>query len=508
MSGVNARAYSVQRFRLALLQFVGGRVAQAVARALLVLILVRILEIRDFGAYMLIVGAAEMLLQVGSLGILPVAQRYLPQLLTTLSPARLYAFVSVLAVAQAAVLAGFAWLLWTWWPVLAPLFGMDAAQAEATRFAAWLFLVIPAFRFSTEMLEAMLGQGATARAVMVFARVAAVLVLIAVKPAVTLTDVLLIDLIAIGACTLFIWWNVRRLLASLHNPQAVGRLPIREMLRFAGHMALVGPMSATASPGAIRLVLASGLGLAASGLYAFLQSLERLVSRYLPATLLKNLIRPVLISRYSAQGDNAVLKAGTGLLLKSNLMAVIAGLVFIAVCGDQLVLVMSGGKFPGAGITLLLLYVNMIATSQRGVQEMVMQITGHAKMLWITSLVYPIALLLVWLLADYGLNVAVLIVIAGSLAANGLAARVLQQRTNWFRVDWRGMSAIIVPGLVAASAGIALTGWARPFIAASLAVLVFVLLVRIGRPFSTVEIGTVERVVGQRAGRVLRGFAV
>jgi len=112
------------------------------------------------------------------------------------------------------------------------------------------------------------------------------------------------------------------------------------------------------------------------------------------------------------------------------------------------------------------------------------------------------------LLADYGLNVAVLIVIAGSLAANGLAARVLQQRTNWFRVDWRGMSAIIVPGLVAASAGIALTGWARPFIAASLAVLVFVLLVRIGRPFSTVEIGTVERVVGQRAGRVLRGFAV
>ena len=138
-------------------------------------------------------------------------------------------------------------------------------------------------------------------------------------------------------------------------------------------------MSGTANPGAIRLALANGLGVAQSGLFAFLQSLERLVSRYLPATLVRNLIRPILISRTIGQGSTDLLKAGTGLLLKSNMLTVVGGIVVISVCGDQLVLIMSGHKFRGAGLTLLLLYVNMIATSQRGVQEMVMQITGHTR---------------------------------------------------------------------------------------------------------------------------------
>ena len=86
--------YSVHRFRKALLQFVGGRLGQLAARAVLVLALVRILPIADYGAYMLIVGTAELLLQVGSCGILPLAQRYLPQMLTTLPLAKLYSFVS------------------------------------------------------------------------------------------------------------------------------------------------------------------------------------------------------------------------------------------------------------------------------------------------------------------------------------------------------------------------------------------------------------------------------
>ncbi len=504
---MDSEAYSVHRLRKALLQFGGGRLAQAAARAVLVLALVRILPIADFGAYMLIVGTAELLLQVGSFGILPVTQRYLPQMVPTLPIRKLRRFVSGLVVAQLLVLTVIAALLAHFWGSLTPMFGMTPGQTEATRFAAWLFLVIPAFRFGTELLEAMLAQGQTARALMVFARAAAVMALVVVKPQVTLVDVLLIDMVVTAFCVVLIWVNVRHTLTSLHSPAASGTLPVREMLRFAGQMALVGPMSAASNPGAVRLVLANGLGLAESGLYAFLQSLERLVSRYLPATLLKNLIRPVLISRFVGKGNSEVLQNGTGLLLKSNLLAVIGGLVVIAVCGDQIVRIMSGGKFHDAGLTLLLLYVNMIATSQRGVQEMVMQITGHTRVLWITSLVSPLALLLVWVFADYGLNVAVLIVTAGSMSANWLAAQALQSRTKWFRVDWRGMAAIFVPGLAAAVIGIVLTGWTRPVTAGAVALALFVTFVRIGRPFNAGEIGAVERVVGRRMGRLLRGFA-
>jgi len=243
-------------------------------------------------------------------------------------------------------------------------------------------------------------------------------------------------------------------------------------------------------------------------LFAFLQSLERLVSRYLPATLVRNLIRPILISRAIGQGSTDLLKSGTGLLLKSNMLTVVAGLVVIAVCGDQLVYIMSGHKFTGAGLTLLLLYVNMIAASQRGVQEMVMQITGHTRALWITTVVSPVALFMVWMFARKGLNVAVLIVTAGSMTANWLASWVLQARTDWFRVDWRGMVAIFIPGIAAGAVGIALSKWINPLVAGALAPLFFILFLRVGRPFNAGEIRTIERAIGKRAAGVLRGFAV
>ena len=362
---------------------------------------------------------------------------------------------------------------------------MSQEQIDRTHLAVGLFLVIPAFRFSVELLEAMLAPGQAARALMVFSRAAAVLVMIAILPRVGLTEVLLVDMVVTGLCVVLMWFGIKRNLLALHSPGANGDLPLREMARFAGHMALVGPMSATASPGAVRLVLANTLGLAESGLFAFLQSLERLVSRYLPATLLRNLVRPVLISRFVGQGSSDLLQAGTGLLLKSNMLAVIGGLVVIAVCGDQIVMILSGGKFPNAGLTLLLLYVNMVATSQRGVQEMVMQITGHTRALWITSIVSPLALLMVWLFGGHGLNVAVLIITAGSITANSLAAGVLQVKTDWFRVDWRGMTAIFLPGLVGAALGIVLIGWFAPLIAGAIALLLFVMFLRIGRPFKS-----------------------
>ena len=499
--------YSVRRFRKALWQFVGGRLAQAAARAVLVLALVRILPVQDYGAYMLISGTAELLLQVGSFGILPLMQRYLPQMLTTLPLQRLYRFVAFLVTAQTAALSLIAFTLWTFWDTLAPTFGMDPAQTASTRFAAWLFVVVPVFRFSTELLEAMLAQGQTARALMVFARAAAIVVLVLVKDEIVLTDVLLVDVISTAGCIVVGWFSVRQMLATLHRPDASGTLPVREMVRFAWHMALVGPMSATASPGAVRLVLANSLGLAETGVFSFLQSIERLVKRYLPATMLRNLIRPMLISRYLGQGKSELMKAGTGLLLKSNMLTVVGGVVVIAVCGDQIVWVLSGHKFQGAGLTLLLLYLNMVATSQRGVQEMVMQITGHTKQLWITSAVYPLALLMIWLLAGHGLNVAVLIVTAGSITANSLAAGVLQQKTDWFRVDWRGMSVMFLAGLAASLLGILATARIAPFVAGALAFVLFIAFLRVGRPFNTGEIHAMERVVGARAVRLLKGFA-
>jgi uncharacterized membrane protein YfcA len=119
-----------------------------------------------------------------------------------------------------------------------------------------------------------------------------------------------------------------------------------------------------------------------------------------------------------------------------------------------------------------------------------------------------LALFFVWLLAGHGLNFAVLVITAGNITANSLASGVLQYKTDWFRVDWRGMAAIFLPGLVGAALGIVLIGWFKPLVAGGLALLLFLLFLRIGRPFNVNELGAVERAVGKRAMRLFRGFAV
>src|SRR4029077_9209080 len=107
----------------------------------------------------------------------------------------------------------------------------------------------------------------------VFVRAAAIVVLVMVRPKISLTDVLVVDLVSTSACVVLSWSSIAATMRALHTPTATGTLPLREMFRFTWHMALVGPMSGTTNPGAIRLALASGLGVAQSGMYAFLQSL-------------------------------------------------------------------------------------------------------------------------------------------------------------------------------------------------------------------------------------------
>lgn len=502
--------YRVERVRRALVHFVGGRVVQAAARALLVLVLVRILPVADYGAYMLIIGTAELLLQFGSFGILAIAQRYLPQFIRTLPLQTLYRFIAFLVLSQLAILGLLSGVLWWFWSIIAPFFNLTDQQVAATTVATLLFLVVPAFRFSAELLEAMLEQGRAQfiRALMVLSRAAVLGLLVVATPRVELTTVLYIDMVVFSLAMLLAWYLIRRSVIELHATTATGTIPVRDLARFGLRMAVVSVLGAFGTTGAVRLVLANSMGIVEAGLFSFLQSLQSLVSRYLPATLLRGLIRPVLISRTVGRESTTVLEAGTGLLLKSNLLIVVGGMVVISICGDELVALLSGGKFTGAGITLLLIYLSMAAESQRSVQEMVMQITGHTNALAYTAAIAPLSLGIVWLCADYGLNVAVLIIAAGGLLANGIASTVLRWSTDWFRVDWRGMRVILLPALVAAALGIALSLMETPLLAGGLGVVLYVIFVRIARPFRMNEISLVERVVGARLVRLVRGFAV
>ncbi|MEM1230016.1 MAG: hypothetical protein AAGI15_05720 [Pseudomonadota bacterium] len=500
-----SEVYSVKRFRRGFAAFLTGRVAQAAARAVLLLLLVRLLVPADYGFYMLLIGLSEMLLELAGLGLLPAAQRFIPQLVERVGHARLRRFVLAIAGLQMLVVVAVATAIRLNWTAITSLFDFSPEAAAATLLGTWLFLVVPAFRFAADILECLLEQGRAqlCRALLPTLRVIALLVLLAVGHQIVLADLFLLDLVIVGSCTLLAWGFIFGALKR-HASDRDEPLPVADIARHAWQMAPVGLLGAARSPGALRLIVASVLGLPAAGLFAFLQSLERLVSRYLPGVLLRGLVRPMLISRYLESGI-AFVSSGFNLLSKSNVLIVAAAIASAALVGDEAVALLSGNRFEAAGATLTLMLLVMLFTSQRTLIEMVFQVTNRANILRSTALIAPVVLALAWSLAAFGLPAIIVAIGVGALLTNGLALWLYQRGEERLTVHWAGYLRIgaaavlafaVSYGLhsVALDNGLPLPPWAR------LAVLgvTYLLLLTLFKPYRANELRLVERAAGGR----------
>jgi O-antigen/teichoic acid export membrane protein len=500
--------YAVVRLRRAVLYFAGGRLVQVLARAALVLLVVRLLPIEDYGAYMLVVGIAEMMLQLGSLGLMSVGQRFLPEIVDKAGRRQVKRFVWLLTAGQLAVLSLLCMAAWHFWDVLLPYLGFSADQIERSRPAVLLFLLIPAMRFTATLLEALLEQAKAqiARALMPIGRIGAVLALLAAGVEVTLERVLWVEITVSAGCLALVWILMRLSLARLAEPAHPEPLPVAAMARQAWHMATVEIMTSAQAPGALRMALANALGIAESGLFAFLQSLQHLVGRYLPGALLRSLARPMLISRVRSHNGPELLANGITLLLKSSLLVIAAAAMMVFVGGDRIVMMASGGKFPGAGDTLLLMILGLALISQRQMLEMLMQILNRTGTLRTTSLLAPVALAAVWYGASGGLNVAVLVWAAGIAAINSINLWRLQVVAGRYRISWWGMGSIILPAVAAALLGDQLLDSLGTWVALAVSCAALIALLFAVKPFAAGELRIAHRGAGTLAGRVMRPF--
>lgn len=497
--------YSSERMRRGLLHFVGGRAAQALARGLLLLLLVRLLPLADYGAYMLIVGLSESMLRLASFGIVPVGQRFMPQVVTSSSAATLKQFCFGLVSLQWLILFLAVAMLSVFWLQVSPLFGFSNTQALATQAGLALLLLVPAFRFAAELLETMLEQGRAQglRALMPTLRLLTILLLLGFGIKLQLAEILLIDIVVTGLVLLGAYVQLTRSLSD-HGGQGKEALPLAEITRHARHMAIVDLLGAFNSPGAIRAVLASSLGLNASGLFAFLQSMERLVSRYLPGTLLRGLIRPLMIDRYQKEDGAGWVSSGMNLLIKFNLLIVSAAAIAVLAAGDEMVQLLSGDKFMNAGNTLLVMALALIVSSQQSIMEMVMQVTRQTEILRSTAFLTPIALLLIALGLAPGLEAAVILLAIATGVAIALQMRVLTQNSNVSLLGAAEFTRIAAPALMSATCIFITLNFVGSYLSAACALIVFAAMLLLAKPLSVSETALLDRGFGKKLGKLLR----
>lgn len=498
--------YSADRMRRGLLHFLGGRAVQALARALLLLLLVRLLPLADYGAYMLIVGLSEAMLRFASFGIVPVGQRFMPELVTQCSHKKLRHFCLLLIVLQWLALLLLTAVITLFWAQIAPVFGFDSTQAAASQLGLGLLVLVPAFRFAAELLETLLEQGRAQglRALMPSLRLIIILALLAFNTTLHLADILLLDLAVTALCVALAYIQLARSVKE-HGGQGDKRIPRDAIFRHARHMAVVDILGACNSPGAIRAVLAGSIGLNASALFAFLQSVERLVSRYLPGTLLRGLIRPMMIDRYHQADGPQWVSNGMNLLIKFNLLIVAAAILVVNSAGNEIVQLLSGDKFIGAGTTLLVMALALAISSQQSIVEMLMQITRQTEILRSTAFLTPVALGLIAMGVSSGLEAAVLVLASATAIAIGLQLRVLINKSDVHLMPLSALARIVLPALAGASSTFfALSD--NVWVNTALSLTVFATLLLLTRPLAVNETALLNRGFGKKLGILISPF--
>ncbi len=429
--------YSGNRFRQAIVHYLLGRTAQAISSFIFIIWLVRLLSPIDYGAYMVLWGMVEMMAPLSSLGMLEAVRRFLPELALRGAPSALAWFVRWMTLIRFAIMIIWTALISAFWLDISAWLGFSTPQQDATLVAVGLIITVIGFRYASEMLESLLEQrwAQLIHSLMSIGRLAGVAILVLIE-SLSIEQLLWMDLIVSLVCLI---WAEFLLMRKLRSIQSTGDFHVSayEIFNFAWHMAGVNLLRAVANPGALRMLVARTLGLETAGMFAFLQQLLLIAGRYLPAKLLANIIRPMLISRYVA-GEVDVVKEGMALLWKSNFLIIAICMAALSVAGNELIALASSGRFTDAGMVMVIMLLGLGATSQGQLVVMIMQIFPYTRQLRYLSILSAITPIAVIIGSNWGLMGVVCGIVLGAWLMNSLTLLWLNYQAGRIQLDWLG----------------------------------------------------------------------
>ncbi len=487
--------------------FLTGKIASALLTLIILLWLVRLLSVEEYGIYVTLVAGMELMLALISLGLPWVAARYLPE-------SRLYASGKILAqfvwqlIARLSLFLVIGSLLLF---VVVPWFLVPLELAQHTNVARLYLLVLLVEGLGRNIREYILGpllQQGMAQISLTARNLTLLLLLsiVVVQGTVHLAHVVLVELAASMLGTaLALRGLVRYLQVHRDLPGKGGWQPQNwgEMWRIARHMYFNHLVTLVYSPQIFVFLIQRYAGLEATALFGFLRSLYAQISNYMPATLLFSLIRPKLIASYVGEGGMAELTRNANLAGKLSLFVLMPVLIFVWLAGDELVNLLSGGKFIGSGDYLAGLLLVLIPFSQRQILETVAVVSDMSHLCSWAGIFGALALPLAYGLIESGQGLwgPVIAMIVGQVIFNATLIAAMAN-TTIYRPDTIGFLKLAA----AALAGFMLTQqiampihrWSDLLIVAALACGLYLLVSYFFKPFQLEERARLNRLFKRR----------
>lgn len=504
---MTSEVYSGQAVKRAAWQFLSGKAATGLLTFGILLWLVRLLPAAEYGVYVVLIAGAELGFSIAGLSLPWLGARYLPEYRLHADGATLSRFcrrlaswqiLALLVLAGMVALAMDAYLRW-----------VDLSRYKTAAWIALGLLVTEGMlRFVCEALLAPLMLQGQARLALVLRQVA---FLVAIA-AVSLSGRAQVTWILAGELAAsLLAWLVAGVAVVGHSRVVQGqrratgwREPrVAEQWRIGLRMHAAYLMTLASGSQVFLSLVQRTLGAESAALLGFLQTLYRQVVNYLPATLFFSVLRPKLMASF-LNGGMPALASQANLAGKLSLFTLMPLIVLVALGGDLLVSIVSGGKFAHGGALLLGLMLVLVPFSQRQLIESVAVGANRSGLCTLGSaLSLPALPLMASLLASgFGLWAPVVAMLAAQLAFN--ATVTLGLAALGYRPDWRGMVKLASSGLLAwlVSNWLAGIDADHRLLSAELAIIVavaaYLFLAWLLKPFTADERNRINAMAGRR----------
>lgn len=483
--------YSSFAFKRSTLHFLIGKIVSALLSLSILLLLVRLLPTREYGAYVVLIAGMEITLAITALGLPWVSARYLPEF-------RLYACGKMLI--------HFVWQIVAWITLfliagtlllLAAIPWLLPSELAQYTDAAKLYLLLLIFEgLGRYIRESILGplmlQGRAQIGQVLRNLIFLLLISIIVSQEVVhLYHVVFAELVASVLGTILALYGLIQYLQMYRNLQGKDDWQPpewSEMWRIARYMYLSNLITQTYNPQVFVFLIQHYLGLETAALFGFLRSLYVQITSYLPAVLLSNLIRPKLVASFVGEGGMTELTRNANLLGKLSMFVLMPILIFAWLAGGELTNLLSGGKFNESNYYLAGLLLALVPLSQRQLLEIV-AVTSEKSHLcsWgavMGGLVLPMAYLL--LESGQGLWSVIISIVLSQILFSSTLIITLTQVADYIS-DIIGFFKIFAAGVIgfafAHQLAFSLQSWLDLFLMAIFSCGLFLLISYFIKPF-------------------------
>lgn len=449
--------YSNRAFGRSALHYVLGRITNALLAFLVFALVARHLPASQYALYVAAFACLELGLVIFGFGMEWVTAVYIPQMKLKAGGRALGRFVWQCAALQGGMLAGGALLMGGGASYLAGLLELQGAVAVLRLYALVMLVEGVSRVFRDQLLSCLLQQGAAQ-----ISQLARNLVMLGFALQLSSqpgwANAQALAWAELGAASLSLLCSLLALNRHLylHRHESAGapgwQPPAWSQMLAAGRNAWLSNLANLSWGGQTVILLASRwMGAETTAALGFARNLAEQVRRYMPMEFLLGIVRTLLITRYTQDGDARRLALRGGLMYRANLLFLLPLLALVLARGGELCGVLSNGRYVEAQGLLLGWLIVLVFWAHHRVSDLLAHALGRSG---ITSRVSAFLLLTPPLLAAAAWQQSYLGMFAVLAAAELIYSLMVLVQLRIYRPNWKAMAvqfALLLPAVLLAS---------------------------------------------------------